>query len=251
MDITNQISSFFKLIEKSKKILILTGAGISTESGLPDFRSDDGFWTKNKPIMFNEFLNDKNSRRLSWERNIELKKKLSLIEPNVAHYFVKKLIDKSVNNYLITQNIDGLHALTGLDTKKIIEIHGNATKASCLNCYKEHKLSIFHDAIKNNIEIPDCDLCGSLVKVSTISFGQPMNETDFTASMFLSQACDLFIAIGTSLSVQPVANLPGLAKEHGAKLIILNRDNTPLDNIADLVINGELKDIIPRISDTI
>ena len=100
MDITNQISSFFKLIEKSKKILILTGAGISTESGLPDFRSDDGFWTKNKPIMFNEFLNDKNSRRLSWERNIELKKKLSLIEPNVAHYFVKKLIDKSVNLWI-------------------------------------------------------------------------------------------------------------------------------------------------------
>ena len=95
MDITNQISGFLKLIENSKKILILTGAGISTESGLPDFRSDDGFWTKNKPIMFNEFLNDKNSRRLSWERNIELKKKLSLIEPNVTHYFVKKLIDKS------------------------------------------------------------------------------------------------------------------------------------------------------------
>jgi NAD-dependent deacetylase len=247
MHITNKIDKFVELVKNSEKILILTGAGISTESGLPDFRSDDGFWAKNKPIMFQDFLNDADSRRLSWQRNIELKNKLKSIKPNSGHFFVKHLIEKSNKNYLITQNIDGLHEMTGLDKKKIIEIHGNATKASCLNCFKSHDISIFHDAINNNTEIPNCDTCNSLVKVSTISFGQPMNEADFHESMFLSEHCDLFIAIGTSLSVQPVANLPGMAKEHGAQLIIINRDKTPFDHIANLVINDELKNFIPMI----
>ena len=248
MQLTNKINEFLSLINQAKKIVILTGAGISTESGLPDFRSDDGFWTKNKPIFFKEFLQDSDSRRLSWERNLELKEKLQSIKPNSGHFFVKELIDKSPKHYLITQNIDGLHSDTGLDEKKIIEIHGNATKASCLNCYKEFDPSIFHNSIINNSEIPDCNDCGSLVKVSTISFGQPMNEKDHTDAMYLTQAADLFISIGTSLSVQPVAKLPELAKKNGSKLIILNRDATPLDNVADLVINGELKDIFSKIS---
>ena len=248
MQLTNEINEFLSLINQAKKIVILTGAGISTESGLPDFRGDDGFWTKNKPIFFKEFLQDSDSRRLSWERNLELKEKLQSIKPNSGHFFVKELINKSPKHYLITQNIDGLHSDAGLDEKKIIEIHGNATKASCLNCYKEFDPSIFHNSIINNSEIPDCNDCGSLVKVSTISFGQPMNEKDHTDAMYLTQAADLFISIGTSLSVQPVAKLPELAKKNGSKLIILNRDATPLDNVADLVINGELKDIFSKIS---
>jgi NAD-dependent deacetylase len=251
MQLTNKINEFLNLIKNAKKIVILTGAGISTESGLPDFRSDDGFWTKNKPIFFKEFLQDEESRKLSWKRNFELKEKLKSIKPNSGHVFVRDLINTSLEHYLITQNIDGLHSVAGLDNKKIIEIHGNATKASCLNCYKEFDPSIFHDSVLNDIDIPDCDECGSLVKVSTISFGQSMNEKDHTDAMYLTQASDLFIAIGTSLSVQPVAKLPELAKKNGSKLIILNREATPLDNLADLVLNGELKDIFSKISENL
>ena len=251
MKLTNKITEFLELINEAKKIVILTGAGISTESGLPDFRSDDGFWTKNKPILFKEFLRDEDSRKLSWKRNFELKEKLASIKPNSGHFFVRDLINTSSNHHLITQNIDGLHADTGLEREKIIEIHGNATKASCLNCFKEFNPSLFHDAAINNCDIPSCDDCGSLVKVSTISFGQPMNEKDHTDAMYLTQAADLFIAIGTSLSVQPVAKLPELAKKNGANLIILNREETPLDGVADLVINGELKDLFAKISENI
>ena len=251
MELSNQITHFLELIKKANKIVILTGAGISTESGLPDFRSDDGFWTKNKPIFFRDFLNDKDARLLSWKRNYELKEKLAEIKPNSGHFFITNLINKSQNNYLITQNIDGLHQVSGIDDKKIIEIHGNATKASCLNCFKEFDPAIFHNAAISNNEIPDCDACGSIVKVSTISFGQPMNEKDHTEAMFLSQSADLFISIGTSLVVQPVASLPELAKKSGAKFVILNREATPLDALADLIINAELKDIFAKISDDI
>lgn len=251
MHLTNKINEFLSLIQEANKIVILTGAGISTESGLPDFRSDDGFWTKNKPILFKEFLKDAGSRRLSWERNLELKEKLKSIKPNTGHFFVRDLINTSANHHLITQNIDGLHSIAGLDERKIIEIHGNATKASCLNCFKEFDPSIFHKSIINHLDIPDCSDCGSLVKVSTISFGQPMNEKDHTNAMYLTQAADLFISIGTSLSVQPVAKLPELAKKNGSKLVILNRDATPLDGEADVVINGELQDIFSKISENL
>ena len=238
MNIFNKI---IKLIKTSKKTIVLTGAGISTESGLPDFRSKDGFWTKNKPIQFQDYLDDAEKQRLSWSRNIELHKILREINPNIGHAFVEKVINFNEENLLITQNIDGLHQRSGIQEDKIIEIHGNAIEAKCLNCEKKAKILDFHAAIKTNNPLPKCLNCNGIVKVATISFGQPMNESDMLKASKISSECELMIVMGSSLSVMPAGQIPNLAIQSGAKLVILNREETIYDAMADIVINDELK----------
>ena len=236
-----------KLVKASKQTVILTGAGISTESGLPDFRSNDGFWTKNKPIQFNEFLLSEEKQRLSWERNIELHSLLEKILPNKGHAFVEKITNMQKNNFLITQNIDGLHQKSGIRENKIIEIHGNAINAACLECDAKQNILDFHDAIKFNNPLPKCHDCGGVVKVATISFGQPMNEMDMMHASKIVEESDLMIVMGSSLKVLPAGKLPNLAMQTGSKLIILNRDKTRYDAHADIVINDELKKICGRL----
>ena len=183
----NKYKEIIKLIASSNKIIVLTGAGISTESGLPDFRSKDGFWTKNKPIQFDEFIDDEEKQRLSWRRNIELHKILKEINPNIGHTLVEKIINlNNKENCLITQNIDGLHQRSGVPEYKIIEIHGNAIESKCLNCGKKADILDFHAAIRANDPLPKCSYCGGIVKVATISFGQPMNENDMLRASNLS-----------------------------------------------------------------
>ena len=232
-----------KLVKASKQTVILTGAGISTESGLPDFRSNDGFWTKNKPIQFNEFLLSEEKQRLSWKRNIELHSLLEKILPNIGHAFVEKITNMQKNNFLITQNIDGLHQKSGIPDNKIIEIHGSAINASCLECNAKQNILDFHDAIKLNSPLPKCNNCGGVVKVATISFGQPMNEMDMMHASNIVEDSDLMIVMGSSLKVLPAGKLPNLAMQTGSKLIILNREKTRYDVNADIVINDELKNI--------
>ena len=248
MNIFNKIT---KLIKTSKKTIVLTGAGISTESGLPDFRSKDGFWTKNKPIQFQDYLDDVEKQRLSWSRNIELHKILREINPNIGHAFVEKVINFNEENLLITQNIDGLHQRSGIQEDKIIEIHGNAIEAKCLNCEKKAKILDFHAAIKTNNPLPKCLNCNGIVKVATISFGQPMNESDMLKATKISSECELMIVMGSSLSVMPAGQIPNLAIQSGAKLIILNREETIYDAMADIVINDELKNICGKLIDKI
>ena len=244
MNVFKQIA---QLINESKKTVILTGAGISTESGLPDFRSDDGFWTKNKPIQFSEFIASEEKRRLSWERNIELHSLLKDLNPNLGHECVKKIIDSRQENFLITQNIDGLHQKTGTPINKTIEIHGNATEASCLDCGTKQEILNFHIAIKNKTQLPRCSSCKGIVKVATISFGQPMIDADMAKASKLSMECNLMIVIGSSLKVMPTGKLPGLAIEAGAKVIIFNREKTRYDSKAEIVVNDELKTICSKL----
>lgn len=243
----NTFNKIIKLIKTSKKTIVLTGAGISTESGLPDFRSKDGFWTKNKPIQFQDYLDDVEKQRLSWSRNIELHKILREINPNIGHAFVEKVINFNKENFLITQNIDGLHQRSGIQEDKIIEIHGNAIEAKCLNCEKKAKIIDFHAAIKSNNPLPKCLNCNGVVKVATISFGQPMNENDMLKATKISSECELMIVMGSSLSVMPAGQIPNLAIQSGAKLVILNREETIYDAMADIVINDELKNICGRL----
>ena len=241
-EFVNKYNEIIKLITTAKKITVLTGAGISTESGLPDFRSKDGFWTKNKPIQFQDYLDNEEQQRLSWSRNIELHKILKEINPNIGHKFVEKIINlKNKENFLITQNIDGLHQRSGVPKDKIIEIHGNATEARCLNCGEKANILDFHAAIKTNNPLPKCSNCGGLVKVATISFGQPMNENDMLQASNISSQCDLMIVMGSSLSVMPAGQIPNLAIKSGAKIVILNREETIYDAMANIVINDELK----------
>ena len=243
----NTFNKIIKLVKGSKRTVILTGAGISTESGLPDFRSDNGFWTKNKPIQFNEFLLSEEKQRLSWERNIELHSLLENIKPNIGHAFVKKIIGLQKNNFLITQNIDGLHQKSGIPKNKIIEIHGSAIEAACLECEAKQNVLDFHDAIKSKIPLPKCSVCGGVVKVATISFGQPMNEIDMMHASKIVKESDLMIVMGSSLKVLPAGKLPNLAMQSGSKLIILNREKTRYDSSADIVINDELQNICSKL----
>ena len=245
---SNRIQELSNLIKNSKRIIILTGAGISTDSGLPDFRSDNGFWKSNKPIYFNDFIKSEQSRILSWKRNIELNKLLEKINPNEGHRFVSKLLDLNKDNFLVTQNIDGLHQRVFHKNTNIIEIHGNATSAKCLECNKEYSLEIFHQAVTNDEPIPTCDDCSGLIKVATISFGQPMNIDDLVNAQNLTADCDLFLVLGSSLVVQPVASLPKIALENNAKLAIINNDKTPYDGLADIVINAKINDVISEIN---
>ena len=245
---SNQIQELANLIKSSDRTIILTGAGISTDSGLPDFRSDNGFWKSNKPIYFNDFIKNEQSRILSWKRNIELNNLLEKINPNEGHRFVSKLLDLNEDNFLITQNIDGLHQRVFKKNTNVIEIHGNATSAKCLQCKKEYSLKIFHQAIRNNEPIPNCHDCSGLIKVATISFGQPMNTDDLIDAQNLTAGCDLFLVLGSSLVVQPVASLPKIALENNAKLAIINNDGTPYDGLADIVINANINDVISEIN---
>ena len=243
----NTFNEIIRLVKASERTVILTGAGVSTESGLPDFRSDNGFWTKNKPIQFNEFLLSEEKQRLSWERNIELHSLLKNIKPNIGHAFVEKIIRLQKNNFLITQNIDGLHQKSGISKNKIIEIHGSATEAACLECEAKQNILDFHDAIKSKTPLPKCSVCGGVVKVATISFGQPMNEIDMMHASKIVEESDLMIVMGSSLKVLPAGKLPNLAMQSGSKLIILNRERTLYDSSADIVINDELQNICSKL----
>jgi NAD-dependent deacetylase len=245
----NTFNEIIKLVKASKSAVILTGAGISTESGLPDFRSDNGFWTKNKPIQFNEFLQSEEKQRLSWERNIELHSLLKNIKPNLGHMFVEKITSLQKSNFLITQNIDGLHQKSGVPRNKIIEIHGSAIEAACLECAAKQNILDFHDAIKLEDPLPKCTFCGGVVKVATISFGQPMNEMDMMHASKIVEESDLMIVMGSSLKVLPAGKLPNLAMQSGSKLIILNREKTRYDQSADIVINDELQNICSKLID--
>ena len=245
----NTFNEIIKLVKASKSTVILTGAGISTESGLPDFRSDNGFWTKNKPIQFNEFLQSEAKQRLSWKRNIELHSLLKNIKPNLGHMFVEKITSLQKSNFLITQNIDGLHQKSGVSRNKIIEIHGSAIEAACLECAAKQNILDFHDAIKLEDPLPKCTFCGGVVKVATISFGQPMNEMDMMHASKIVKESDLMIVMGSSLKVLPAGKLPNLAMQSGSKLIILNREKTRYDQSADIVINDELQNICSKLID--
>ena len=227
-------------LAESERAVIFTGAGISTESGIPDFRSPGGLWTQNKPIDFGEFLASEEARRETWRRKIEIDKTLQQAEPNAGHQAVAELVRTGRVRRVITQNIDGLHQDAGLTDDKIIELHGNTTYAACLECGLRYELGPIKEAFQRHGTLPHCGECQGIIKSATISFGQPMPEAELMAAQEESQNCDLFLAIGSSLVVYPAAGLPLLAKQNGARLVILNRDPTDMDELADLTLNLEI-----------
>lgn len=241
-----QIERFRSVIEESRRGVIFTGAGISTESGIPDFRSPGGIWTKYQPIEFQDFLSSEEMRRESWRRKFATDKLMKTAKPNKGHLAVAKLVEIGKVTSVITQNIDGLHQLSGVADEKVIELHGNATYAACLDCRNRYELETISAVFEKDETLPICDLCGGIVKTATISFGQSMPVDEMQAAQRETLACDLFIAIGSSLVVYPAAGFPELAKRNGARLVILNRDPTGFDGIADLVINAEIGPTLSR-----
>jgi NAD-dependent deacetylase len=225
------------LIRDAERIVVFTGAGISTESGIPDFRSPGGIWTKNQPIYFQDFVASEEMRREAWRRKFATEETFSKAEPNRGHRAVARLVADGRCPAVITQNIDGLHQASGVPERQVIEVHGNSTYASCLDCGERHELDPIREAFERDETLPVCGKCEGLVKVATISFGQAMPEDKMLRAQIECETCDLFLAIGSSLVVHPAAGLPVIAKQSGATLVILNRDETPVDPFADLVLN--------------
>lgn len=229
-----------KLIDRATRAVVFTGAGISTESGIPDFRSPGGIWSKNRVIYFDEFVRSRDARVEAWTRLFDGRPTIKAAQPNAGHRAVARLVETGKVTEVITQNIDGLHQRAGVPSERVIEVHGNATYAKCLSCGLRHEFDDIEPAFKATKEPPVCRECRGIVKSATISFGQAMPEDEMIRAGEAALGCDLFLAIGSSLVVYPAAGLPIAAKRSGAKLVILNRDPTELDHMADLVINAEI-----------
>ena len=229
------------MISDAERVVFFTGAGVSTESGIPDFRSPGGVWDRFKPIYFDDFMSSRESRRETWRRKIETDKTMRKASPNRGYQAIASLVARGKASAIITQNIDGLHQVSGVPDDKVIELHGNSTYCTCLDCGERHTLEEVIAPFKQDETLPNCKACGSeYVKTATISFGQQMPEGPMRRAQVETMAADLFIAIGSSLVVYPAAGFPVMAKQNGSKLCILNREPTELDQYADLVLNAEI-----------
>ena len=229
------------LIDATNRTVIFTGAGISTESGIPDFRSPgSGLWTKQAPIQFSEFVGSDPIRQESWRRRFSGDDLFENASPNNGHKAVAKLIREKKATTVITQNVDNLHQQSGVPGEQIIELHGNSSYASCLSCKKRYELSVLKSQFRRSGSVLPCKLCGGIIKTATISFGQQMPEIEMNRAHEVSLSCTLFLVLGSSLQVFPAAGFPEIAKQNGAKLVIVNRDPTPLDALSDLSIHEEI-----------
>lgn len=227
------------MIESSAGAVAFTGAGVSTECGVPDFRSPGSPWLTNMPIDFSAFVSDPAARAESWRRKFAMDDVYRDVVPGRGHLALARLVERGRVEAIITQNIDNLHAASGVPKERLIELHGNGSYATCLSCGARHELADARARFEACGEGPLCG-CGGLVKSATISFGQPMPAQEMRRAQAATLACDLFLAIGSSLVVHPAAGFPALARRNGARLVILNREPTPLDDIADLVIRAEI-----------
>jgi NAD-dependent deacetylase len=229
-----------RLIADAQRMVVFTGAGISTESGIPDFRSPGGVWSKMKPIYFQDFVSAEARRREAWERAFAGRAGWTGREPNAGHHAVARLVASGKASSVITQNVDNLHQNSGVPAEKVIELHGNASYATCLECALRHELDDLKALWAATGDLPCCRACGGIVKTATISFGQSMPAGPMARAEAETLACDLFLVMGSSLAVYPAAGFPILAKRNGAALAILNREPTELDAVADLVLHDEI-----------
>lgn len=232
------------LMLQSQRPLLFSGAGISTESGIPDFRGPSGFWKTNKPILFQDFIGSAEVRLQAWKGHFAARQMMTDAEPNAGHIAVAALMRRWPESWLITQNVDNLHQNAGCEEHRVIEIHGNATYALCLSCDKRYETEQVRQMLEKEEKAPQCTECGGIIKTATISFGQPMPEKKTLHSFALSSNCDLFLCLGSSLVVEPAASMPATALSHGAKLAIVNLEPTPLDELADLVIQAPLGEVL-------
>lgn len=232
------------LLAASKSAVVFTGAGISTESGIPDFRSPGGIWTRMAPIDFQDFVSSEELRREAWRRRFAMEDTFRAAEPNRGHRAVATLVRRGTVRAVITQNIDGLHQASGVPDAQVIELHGNTTYAACLECGERHELAPIRAAFERDGALPLCVKCEGLVKTATISFGQAMPVLAMRRAEQATLAADLFIVLGSSLVVYPAAGFPEMAKYNGAKLVIVNREETGLDRVADLVVHHSIGDTL-------
>ena len=238
------------LVDGAATVVAFTGAGISTESGIPDFRSPGSPWLKNQPIDFDLFIRSEEARREAWRRKFAMDDSYRGAEPSRGHRALAALVAQGRMPGIVTQNIDGLHQASGVPDEQVVELHGNGTYATCLACATRYELTDIRARFEETGEAPRCIWCDDVVKTATISFGQAMPETAMRRAADLATGCDLFLAIGSSLVVYPAAGIPVLAKRAGARLVIINREPTELDGVADEVFGGEIGDLLAPLAAT-
>ena len=234
------LEQFAAKIRESNRVVIFTGAGISTESGIPDFRGPDGIWTRYKPITFQEYVASEEARLAAWKRRLETYDVTKRAKPNIGHYFAVSLNVQEKLIGVITQNVDGLHSESGLPDSKIVELHGSNRKVICLSCEKEFAPDAIIRTLVGNFSSPKCDSCGGILKSATVSFGQAMPQDAMRKAEEWTGKAEIFVVIGSSLQVQPAAAFPVIAKRNGALLTIINREAGPLDELADYVYHGAI-----------
>jgi NAD-dependent deacetylase len=239
-DVETGIARLRDLIDAAEIVVPFTGAGISTECGIPDFRSPGGIWTKNRPIAFEVFLSSQEMRNEAWRRRFAMEESFSKARPGRGHLALASLYRVGKAPGVVTQNIDNLHQSSGIASDDVVELHGNSTYAVCLRCAKRYELPWVKDRFSASGQAPDCTDCGGHIKSATVSFGQAMPEAAMQRAEEMTMSCDLFLAIGSSLVVWPAAGFPLMAKRNSARLVILNREATELDQIADLVIRDDI-----------
>jgi len=232
------LDTLCELVQGARRGIAFTGAGISTESGIPDFRGPQGVWTTETPVMYQDFMSDRAARVRAWERGVRMYHRCKSARPNEGHLALAELERRGHIRAVITQNIDGLHLDAG--STHVVELHGTNRYSACQHCGKEWTTAEIVARVERGEAAPECEDCSGPIKTRTISFGQSMPEAEMRRAAELSIAADLFIAVGSSLVVEPAASFPRIARHSGAKLVILNNQETPLDDIADLVIRESI-----------
>jgi NAD-dependent protein deacetylase/lipoamidase len=243
---------FTARLQQSRSLVFFTGAGISTESGVPDFRSPGGVWTKYQPVLFQDFLASEPARVQHWQLKKATYELFKMVKPNPAHYAICDFERRGQLLGLITQNIDGLHKLAGTADERLVELHGTDRLVTCLNCGAAYQPANVYETWHEKLPTPTCESCGGFLKSANISFGQSMPVEAMRRAQAWSERADIFVVVGSSLQVQPAASFPVIAKRSGALLAIVNRDPTPIDDLADFVHNGAIGEFFKQLgSDTI
>jgi NAD-dependent deacetylase len=242
-------ASAHELVLSSSRITVLTGAGISTDSGIPDFRGPQGVWTKNpeaeKQATLQNYLSDPDVRRRAWRSRLD--HRAFSAEPNAGHRALVDLERQRRLVTLVTQNVDGLHQAAGSDPDLVVEVHGTVHEVVCMRCGDRAPMQVALDRVRGGDDDPPCLLCGGVLKSATISFGQSLDPDSILAAEEAALDCDLLLAVGTTLGVYPVAGIVPLAVRHGARLVIVNAEATAFDDLADVVVTGSISEVLPRL----
>ena len=241
------LDDFAARLRRANDVVFFTGAGISTESGIPDFRSPGGKWTRMRPVYFDEFMSSEEARVQAWQRKKESYNLYKEVKPNIGHTSISDFEKRGKLLGLITQNIDGLHSRGGVSDDKIVELHGSDRTVVCLSCRKEFDPDEVLASLGETFSSPRCDACDGLLKTGTISFGQPMPQAAMQQAQIWSEAADVFIVVGSSLVVQPAASFPVIAKQAGALLAIVNREPTHIESLADYSYQGEIGEFFRKL----
>ncbi len=236
-------------IDDAERITVLTGAGISTDSGIPDFRGPQGVWTKNpgaeKTATLQHYLADRDVRRQAWQNRLTTPAWTA--EPNRGHLAIVELQRRGKLHAVVTQNIDGLHQKAGTDVELVVEVHGTIWWSRCWDCQDRRPMAEALDRVRSGADDPPCELCGGILKSDTISFGQALVPEVIDRALRVSEECDLLLAVGSTLSVYPAANCVPRAKSAGATVVIVNAGPTDLDRLGDAVLRGQIGDVLPEI----